>query len=155
MSSSVRQWTLVALVKKTFLHFDWRQLADWRKQVTTWRDLRGLLYSHSDIVCLLIQSNCIELQPSINILIWVAWLFDHPVHTQPYIQTHTYHIYIHYFHTYIHRSTYIQPVINKSPFFYFGSRCMACYTHIHTHTHTHTHIYIYIYIYIHDLHRVK
>jgi hypothetical protein len=35
------------------------------------------LVSHSDIVCLLIQSNCIELQPSINVLIWVAWLFDH------------------------------------------------------------------------------
>jgi hypothetical protein len=57
-----------------------RQLTDWREQVTTWRDLRGLLYSHSNIVCLLIQSNCIELQPSINILIWVAWLFDHPVY---------------------------------------------------------------------------
>jgi hypothetical protein len=56
-----------------------RQLTDWREQVTTWRDLRGLLYSHNDIVCLLIQSNCIELQPSISILIWVAWLFDHPV----------------------------------------------------------------------------
>jgi hypothetical protein len=54
----------------------WRQLTDWREQVTTWRDLRGLLYSHSDTVCLLIQSNCIELQLSINILIWVAWLFD-------------------------------------------------------------------------------
>jgi hypothetical protein len=56
-----------------------RQLTDWCEQVTTWRDLRGLLYSHSDIVCLLIQSNCIELQPSINILIWVALLFDQPV----------------------------------------------------------------------------
>jgi hypothetical protein len=56
-----------------------RQLTDWREQVTTWRDLRGLLYSHSDIVCLLIQSNCTDLQPSINILKWVAWLFDHPV----------------------------------------------------------------------------
>jgi hypothetical protein len=56
-----------------------RQLTDWREQVTTWRDLHGLLYNHSDIVCLLIQSNCIELRPSINILIWAAWLFDHPV----------------------------------------------------------------------------
>jgi hypothetical protein len=55
-----------------------RQLTDWREQVT-WRDLRGLFYSHSDIVCLLIHSNCIELQPSINIFRWVAWLFDHPV----------------------------------------------------------------------------
>jgi hypothetical protein len=50
-----------------------RQLTGWHEQVTTWRDLRGLLYSHSDIVCLSIQSNCIELQPSVNILIWVAW----------------------------------------------------------------------------------
>jgi hypothetical protein len=32
------------------------QLTDWREQVTTWRDLCGLLYSHSDIVRLLIQS---------------------------------------------------------------------------------------------------
>jgi hypothetical protein len=56
-----------------------RQLTDWSEQVTTWRDLRALLYSHSDIVCLLIQTNCIELQPSINILIWVTWFFDHPV----------------------------------------------------------------------------
>jgi hypothetical protein len=55
----------------------WKQLTDLREQVTTWRGLWGLLYSHSDIVCLLIQSNCIELQPSINILIWVTWLFDH------------------------------------------------------------------------------
>jgi hypothetical protein len=52
-----------------------RQLTDWREQVTIWRDLRGLLYSHSDIVCILIQSNCIELQPSINVLIWVAWIY--------------------------------------------------------------------------------
>jgi hypothetical protein len=28
--------------------------------------------SHRDIVCLLIQSNCIELQTSINIFIWIA-----------------------------------------------------------------------------------
>jgi hypothetical protein len=57
----------------------WRQRTDWREQVTTWRDLRGLLYSHSDIVCLLIRSKCIGLQLSINILIWAAWLFDHSV----------------------------------------------------------------------------
>jgi hypothetical protein len=56
-----------------------RQLINWHEQVATWRDLRGPLYSHSGIVCLLIQSNCIELQPSINILIWVVWLFYHPV----------------------------------------------------------------------------
>jgi hypothetical protein len=55
------------------------QLTDLREQIAIWRDLRRFLYSHSDIVCLLIQSNCIELQPSINILIWVAWLFKHPV----------------------------------------------------------------------------
>jgi hypothetical protein len=52
----------------------WRQITDWCEQVTTWRDLRGLLYSHSDTVCLLIQLNYTELQPLINILIWVAWL---------------------------------------------------------------------------------
>jgi hypothetical protein len=56
-----------------------RQLTDWREQVTTWRDLRGLLYSHSDILCLLILPNYAELQPSINIWIWVVWIFDHPV----------------------------------------------------------------------------
>jgi hypothetical protein len=57
-----------------------RQLTDWCKQVITWRDLRGLLYSHSYIVCVLILSNSIELQPSISILAWVAWLFDHSVY---------------------------------------------------------------------------
>jgi hypothetical protein len=44
-----------------------RHLTNWHTQVTTWRDLRGLLYNHNDIVCLLIQSNCTELQPSIHI----------------------------------------------------------------------------------------
>jgi hypothetical protein len=52
MSCSVRQWTLVAYVKKISLHFDYLKTTD--EQVTTWRDLRGLLYIHSDIVCLLI-----------------------------------------------------------------------------------------------------
>jgi hypothetical protein len=76
MSGSVQQWTLVALIKRhRCTSTVWRQLTDWREQVTTWRDLRGLLYSHSDTVCLLIQSNYIELQPSINILIWIEWLF--------------------------------------------------------------------------------
>jgi hypothetical protein len=56
-----------------------RNLMDWREQVTTWRDLRGFLYSHSDTVCLLIQWNCTELQSSINTLTRVAWLFDHRV----------------------------------------------------------------------------
>jgi hypothetical protein len=64
--------------KKTSLHFDWRQMIDLSKQVTTWCHLRGLSYDHTDDVCLLIYLNCIELQPSINILIWVVWLFDHP-----------------------------------------------------------------------------
>jgi hypothetical protein len=59
-----------------------RQVMDWREQVT-WRDLRGLLYSHSDILFLLIQSNFIELQPSINILIWVLWLVDYSVLSTP------------------------------------------------------------------------
>jgi hypothetical protein len=62
MPGSVPQWTIFALVKKTSLHFDcWKTTDGLARQVTTWRDLRGLLYSHSDIVCLLIQSNCIEL----------------------------------------------------------------------------------------------
>jgi hypothetical protein len=30
----------------------WRQLTDWREQVTTWRDLRGLMYIHNYTVCL-------------------------------------------------------------------------------------------------------
>jgi hypothetical protein len=46
-----------------------RQLTDCREQGTTWRDLRGLLYSHSDSVCLLIQSNRTELQPTTSIFI--------------------------------------------------------------------------------------
>jgi hypothetical protein len=54
-----------------------RKLKVRREQVTTWCDLRGLLYSHSDLTCLLIQRKCI--QPSVNILAWVAWLFDHSV----------------------------------------------------------------------------
>jgi hypothetical protein len=58
----------------------WRQLTDWREQVTTWRDLRGLLYSHRDTVCVLIQSNCIKLQPSVNVLMWTARLFSHHVY---------------------------------------------------------------------------
>jgi hypothetical protein len=57
-----------------------RQRTDWQEQVTTWRDLCGILYRHSDIVCLLIQSNCSDLQPSINILMWGAWLFHHSVY---------------------------------------------------------------------------
>jgi hypothetical protein len=36
-----------------------RQVTDCSKQVITWRDLRGLLYSHSDSMGLLIQSNFI------------------------------------------------------------------------------------------------
>jgi hypothetical protein len=54
------------------------QLTDCHEQVTTWRNLRRLLYSCSSIVRLLIQSNCFELQPSMHFL-WVAWLFDRPV----------------------------------------------------------------------------
>jgi hypothetical protein len=38
-------------------------------------------YSHSDdMVCLVRQSNCSELQLSIGTLIWDAWRFDNPVH---------------------------------------------------------------------------
>jgi hypothetical protein len=36
----------------------WRQLTDWPEQVRTWSDLRRLLYSGSDIMCLLIEFNC-------------------------------------------------------------------------------------------------
>jgi hypothetical protein len=43
-----------------------RQLTDWREQVTTWRDLRGLSYSHSDIVFI----NPIELY-------WIATINDY------------------------------------------------------------------------------
>jgi hypothetical protein len=67
-------------LKSYILALDWRQLTEWCEKVTTWRDLSGLLYKHSDVVCLLIQSSCIELQLSINILIWVVWLFDHSVY---------------------------------------------------------------------------
>jgi hypothetical protein len=81
MPGSVRQWTLVALVRKTSLHFDcWKTTDGLERAGYNIYDLRGLLYSHSGIVCLLIQSNCIELQPSTKILIWVAWLSDHPVY---------------------------------------------------------------------------
>jgi hypothetical protein len=70
MPASVRQWTPVALVKKTSLHTSTaeRQLTDWRERLTTWRDVRGLLKIHSDNVCLLTQSNCTELQPSANFI---------------------------------------------------------------------------------------
>jgi hypothetical protein len=44
----------------------WRQLTDWRVQVTTWRDLRGLLYNHSDIVCLRINSTGLYWMATIN-----------------------------------------------------------------------------------------
>jgi hypothetical protein len=75
MPSSVAQWKLLATVKNTSLHLTLsRQLTDWRKQVTTWRYLRGLLLSDRDIVCLLIQLNCNELQPSKNILMRDGWI---------------------------------------------------------------------------------
>jgi hypothetical protein len=50
MPGSVRQWTNTRYTReKDTLAL---QLVEdnWREQVTTWRDLRGLLYSHSDIV---------------------------------------------------------------------------------------------------------
>jgi hypothetical protein len=56
-----------------------RQLTDWRERVAAWRDLRGLLCRRSGIVCLLIPSNCTELESSINILIRVARFADCPV----------------------------------------------------------------------------
>jgi hypothetical protein len=74
MLGSFRQWTLFAFVKNTFLHFDCWKTTDGlaRAGYMTWRGLTVIL-------CVLIQSKCIDLQPSINILIWVAWLFDHHV----------------------------------------------------------------------------
>lgn len=41
---------------------------DWCDQVTIGSDLYELLCSHNDVVYLLVQSNCTELQTSINIL---------------------------------------------------------------------------------------
>jgi hypothetical protein len=80
MPGSVRQWTLVALVRKTSLQFDcWKTTVGLARAGYNMTWPAWALVSHSDIVCLLIQSNCTELQLSINILIWVAWFFDHPV----------------------------------------------------------------------------
>jgi hypothetical protein len=88
LASSLIKWCQIVFHNEHTLHLwkkhpcTWtveRKLTDWGEQVTTWRGLRGLLYSHSNNVCLLIQSNCIEMQPSVNILLWVAWLFDHSV----------------------------------------------------------------------------
>jgi hypothetical protein len=59
---SVLQRALVAVVKKTSLHFDCLKTADRLAQAgysMTW--LRGLLYTDRDIACLLIQLNCTEL----------------------------------------------------------------------------------------------
>jgi hypothetical protein len=71
MPGSVRKWTLVALMeRRPCTSSFWRQLVEWSEQVITWRDLRGHVYSYSDIVCLLIQWNFTEL-PSIHILIWL------------------------------------------------------------------------------------
>jgi hypothetical protein len=80
MPGSVWQWTLVALVRKKHPCTSTieRHMMDWHKQVTTWRALMGSCIVN--VVCLLIESNCIELQPSINILICVVWLFDHSVY---------------------------------------------------------------------------
>jgi hypothetical protein len=50
MPGSVRQWTLVALVKKTSLRFDcWKKTDGLSEQVITWRDLCGLLYIYNDM----------------------------------------------------------------------------------------------------------
>jgi hypothetical protein len=59
--------------EKSSLHFNYLKTADMSRlqyDVTCMR--YGLLYSHSDTMCLLIKLNFIELQPSVNILIWVA-----------------------------------------------------------------------------------
>jgi hypothetical protein len=77
MPGGVRQWTLAALVKRRpCTSTVWRQLTDWRERVAAWRDLRGLLYSHSSVVCLLIQLKRTKMQPSMYILTRAAWFFD-------------------------------------------------------------------------------
>jgi hypothetical protein len=57
-----------------------RQLKDWCKLLRTWCDLHGLLYSPSNIVYLLIQLNCTEMQPWRDIFTRVMWFFNHPVY---------------------------------------------------------------------------
>jgi hypothetical protein len=64
-----------------------KQLTDWREQVTNMTWPAWILVYSQKYVCLLIQSNCIELQPSINILIWVAWLIDHPIFPNAFFTT--------------------------------------------------------------------
>jgi hypothetical protein len=76
------------------------------EQVTTWRDLRGLLYSHSDTVCLLIQSNCMELQQSINAVFFnmgcvtfrLLCIFNISLHTKSCIIVELC-VYLNYIHT--------------------------------------------------------
>jgi hypothetical protein len=67
-----------------------RQLPNWQNQVRTWSYLRGQLYSQN-ILCLLIQSHCTELQSWINILMLTTRIFDHPV---VYIRVHTFNPFI-------------------------------------------------------------
>jgi hypothetical protein len=88
----VRKWPLLHLWRRRpWASTVWRQQKEWREQLITWRDLRELFYSHSDTVGFLIQSNCNELQPPINILIYNVWLRDHSVYPvtwwQPTLQT--------------------------------------------------------------------
>lgn len=48
---SFKQWTIDAFVKKIHsLHFNCWNMMDWRELVITWRNLRGILYNHSDIM---------------------------------------------------------------------------------------------------------
>jgi hypothetical protein len=75
MPGSVGQWTLVVHVKKTSLHFNSWKTTDRLVQADY---MMWPVRAHSDI-CLLIKSNCAELQPSINILISVVWLLNHSV----------------------------------------------------------------------------
>lgn len=76
MPGSVWQRTLAALVRKTFLHFSCLKTTDrqaWAGYNMTWPTWASVL---SQWYCgLLIQTNCTELQPSINSLIWFTWLF--------------------------------------------------------------------------------
>jgi hypothetical protein len=80
MPNNGRQQTLIALVKKTSLHLDyWKatgrlEPAGYNMIWPAWATVQSKLY------CVFITLNkLIDLQPSINILIWVMWFFDHPV----------------------------------------------------------------------------
>jgi hypothetical protein len=78
MSGSVRLWKL--FVKKTSLHINCLKTTDGLARAgynVTWP--AWALVQSRRCVCLLIQSNCTELQPSRKIAIWITWLFTRHV----------------------------------------------------------------------------